>query len=286
MKKWSILLAIGITVALVVVPVCVDGFADLHKNWDLARIANLAQSDTQAAEAELQRWAAVAEDPEKARDYWLIRLEIALKRDDSLEILETVRLAQKSLPEYLVLSEVAYSHFYKKSDYRSALEALELLYSPFKEGVSNPELLNHLAYMRSIALVDLDLALEQIDEALKYEPDSAAYLDTRAWVLFQMGKPLEALEDAQRAVQIATRAYEESESDIAQRVFGWLNGKSSASSSDGLLNEYEAKPLVWGLGVMRYHRGRILESLGRSAEAEEDWQWLREHQLPQDDRLR
>ncbi len=42
---------------------------------------------------------------------------------------------------------------------------------------------------------------------------------------------------------------------------------------------------TWALGVMRYHRAVILTKLGRNEEAEADWKWIEEKQLPPDDRL-
>ena len=42
---------------------------------------------------------------------------------------------------------------------------------------------------------------------------------------------------------------------------------------------------LWSRGVLRYHRAKILEKLGRIDEANDDWKWLDEHHLPPDDRL-
>jgi hypothetical protein len=39
---------------------------------------------------------------------------------------------------------------------------------------------------------------------------------------------------------------------------------------------------LWSLGVLHFHRAKILESLGRDKEAQQDWDWLTENQLPLD----
>ncbi len=47
----------------------------------------------------------------------------------------------------------------------------------------------------------------------------------------------------------------------------------------------QADPLIWTRGVIHYHRAQILEKLGRSEEARADWDFLKKHRLPPDDRL-
>ncbi len=51
------------------------------------------------------------------------------------------------------------------------------------------------------------------------------------------------------------------------------------------LTELTADPILWTRGVIRYHRAKILEKLGRSEEARADWDYLERNQLPPDDRL-
>ena len=42
---------------------------------------------------------------------------------------------------------------------------------------------------------------------------------------------------------------------------------------------------VYSLAVMRFHRMRIYEAVGASAEARLDRQWLRQRDVPVDDQL-
>jgi tetratricopeptide (TPR) repeat protein len=58
---------------------------------------------------------------------------------------------------------------------------------------------NYLAYMLAERGEKLDLAFDHIGVALAIEPDNAAYLDTRGWIYYQLGKYAEALADIQTA---------------------------------------------------------------------------------------
>jgi tetratricopeptide (TPR) repeat protein len=150
----------------------------------------------------------------------------------------------------------------------------------------NPGLLNQLAYFRALASIELDIALRDINEALSSMPDNDALRDTRAWVLFQMGKPLEALPDANFAVESISRPRGEG---FAEQFLRWLEqiliGRPEPRSSDQVLTRREAGIELWGMGALYFHRARILEALGRVEQAEADFQWLRDHRLPTDSRL-
>ncbi len=64
------------------------------------------------------------------------------------------------------------------------------------------EALNHLGYMWAERGVNLQLARDMIERALKAEPENPAYLDSLGWVLFQLRKPAEALVPLQQAVEL------------------------------------------------------------------------------------
>jgi len=61
------------------------------------------------------------------------------------------------------------------------------------------EALNYLAYMWAERSVKLDRALEYVNTALRADPESGAYMDTRGWIYFKQGKNSEALKDVGRA---------------------------------------------------------------------------------------
>ncbi len=65
------------------------------------------------------------------------------------------------------------------------------------------EALNYLGYMWAEKGTNLVEAREMIEKAVKQEPDNAAYVDSLAWVLFQLGKPREALPQMQKAIELS-----------------------------------------------------------------------------------
>jgi tetratricopeptide (TPR) repeat protein len=65
----------------------------------------------------------------------------------------------------------------------------------------SPETLNYLGFMWAEHGMKLDQAREYIAKALKQDPKNAAYLDSMAWVLYQMHQPKPALDYALKALQ-------------------------------------------------------------------------------------
>jgi tetratricopeptide (TPR) repeat protein len=65
----------------------------------------------------------------------------------------------------------------------------------------SPETLNYLGYMWAEHGMKLDEARDYISKALKTAPKNAAYLDSMAWVLFQLHQPKPALDYALKAMQ-------------------------------------------------------------------------------------
>ncbi|MCC6232099.1 MAG: tetratricopeptide repeat protein [Verrucomicrobiales bacterium] len=63
--------------------------------------------------------------------------------------------------------------------------------------------LNYLGYMWAEQGKNLPRALELIRKAVDLEPKNAAYLDSLAWVLFQMDRAEEALPFQTRAVELS-----------------------------------------------------------------------------------
>jgi tetratricopeptide (TPR) repeat protein len=94
------------------------------------------------------------------------------------------------------------------------------------------EALNHLGYMWAERGINLQIARDMIERAVKAEPENPAYLDSLGWVLFQLKKPAEALPPLQKAVE--------------------------------LLKEPDA--------TVFDHLGDVLKALGRLPEAREAWQ--------------
>ncbi|MCS7090501.1 MAG: tetratricopeptide repeat protein [Verrucomicrobiota bacterium] len=60
---------------------------------------------------------------------------------------------------------------------------------------------NYLGYMWAERGENLDRARKLIEEAVRADPRNSAYLDSMAWVLFQLGQPAEALPWMERALE-------------------------------------------------------------------------------------
>lgn len=76
---------------------------------------------------------------------------------------------------------------------------------------ANTYVLNNYAYFLSVRKVKLDRALEMSAKTLETSPESATYLDTYGWILFQQGKYTEALEQLEKAVIRDTESAEVTE---------------------------------------------------------------------------
>jgi hypothetical protein len=254
--------------------------------WHLAAAANKLQLGQTGFDDQLEAARRAYPEIEELKDYWIVRVMQSLIEQPE-QIPKLLKEAKQNGVDYLGISTYAYQRLQANDHFAELVEVLELI-SP-AEARDEPALLNQLAYFRSLSAIDLDQALKEINQALEQMPDESAFLDTRAWILFQMGNPTEALKDAHSAVERFAEERQRLEQDPLNNIALLLEAKAARpEKSDGEepLTEREAGPLLWSEGVMRYHRARILESLGRDEEATADWQWLEDHRLPKDDRLR
>ncbi|MEM9400352.1 MAG: tetratricopeptide repeat protein, partial [Verrucomicrobiota bacterium] len=76
-----------------------------------------------------------------------------------------------------------------------------LLEKLLKKEPENHQALNFLGYMLAEQKLELANAKNYILQALSYEPDNAAYLDSLGWVYYQMGHYEEAVTYLEKAVQ-------------------------------------------------------------------------------------
>jgi tetratricopeptide (TPR) repeat protein len=72
--------------------------------------------------------------------------------------------------------------------------------------IPQSEVDNFLAYCLAQKGERLDEALGLIDKALKTEPESAAFIDTRGWILLKMGRVTEARDELKKALGICKKA--------------------------------------------------------------------------------
>lgn len=292
-----------VVTGIVVAPVLVRGFPREVARWHLAAAANaLHGGDEAAAELSLERamqWNPnIAED----HDYWWLRVKQAyIEGPESL--LKVLKETVAFFPNMRYwLGNALADQYADEGDFKNALGMVKFAYG--EKPLENANELNQVAYFRALAGEDLDLALEEINRALKLAPKEPALIDTRGWVLFQMGRLSEALVDAEVAVKAMDNRFKfwnpkktvpsTAASDSARANSGAQSGSkktSQATSGENAspkrttLTRQDAGTELWGLGALRFHRAKILESLGRQAEADRDFQWLRDWNLPLDNRL-
>jgi tetratricopeptide (TPR) repeat protein len=283
-RNWGAFLSITLAISLVVLPILLERLPGLRARWALARAANAVDLGDGDAKQLLRAASQQFSDPKQELDYWHVRLKMALKTDNDTAIRVLYEAAAVN-ENFRTLAINAFVELEKRRDFKNALEALVLYYIKTSSKKLDAEILNQLAYLRALAQVDLENALQDIDQALKNSPSRWEYRDTRAWILFQLGRLPEALEEANAAVKGSGAELKESETGILNQLMSRVNGIPQPVSKDGLLTREEAGPLLWSAGVIRYHRGKILEALGKAAEAEVDWLWLAERKLPADERL-
>lgn len=287
MKNLLNWLVIGGTIALVLLPIAfVSSRAELAR-WYLAAATNAVQLGNDSPGPYVDRAVSVYAKSEELRDYWLFRVQQALENDPET-VVDELRGAIAVDKAFVDLCDVAAASLWNRQQLPEHIQAIEVKREVLPKLNSND--LNLLAYSRSLVGLDLDRALLDIDQAVERQPENYAFRDTRAWVLFQMGRPLEALDE----INFAVRRVEQ---------FGQVNSWMSWLDTDPELPEEYAKAVqeavdeiptltqreageqLWGTGALYYHRAKILDALGRNDEAARDWEWLHSRNLPTDGSL-
>ena len=126
--------------------------------------------------------------------------------------------------------------------------------------------LNELAYAKAIGKIDLDSALQEINDALKSEKH-AAFLDTRGFIYYQMGKYELALKDFDPAV------------NELEAVIKFLDANSAQLrrvSPDIRKYEVGIRERNEEIAPIYYHRALAHEKLGHAAAAAADRKRVRE----------
>ncbi|MBL9123894.1 MAG: hypothetical protein JNG90_09705 [Planctomycetaceae bacterium] len=122
-----------------------------------------------------------------------------------------------------------------------------------------PDPWNQRAYIRALGNVDLELALDDVNEAIRLaEEENASYLDTRGYIQHLLGKHSEALADLNRAILLTS----------AQREQWRLQGEKE--QSDPRLRKLRDQDFEHALAVMYQHRGRVHAALKNEADAARD----------------
>ncbi len=311
----STLAIVSTTVAIVLLPIGRLWFENEMVRWNLAAAATaveLGEGNDKEYLAAARRWA--DSGLEEYRDYWIYRFQktVEMDRDPKLllrlkatedkgavlglhdpnefiadSVTEVIEAAREASPDnvsivYPFIQQWTNDEVFSFSALVEMLEACET--AAMRRNVG---FLNLLAYMRALEKQDLDLALADIDKALEKQPSNWGFLDTRAWVLHQMGRSKEALLVINKSIKLEQRSRINMVNALNALLFE-EEGDASTQDSPSVYEprkRREVSPQLWGRGVTRYHRAEILKELGEDENAEKDYDWLRRQQLPIDGTL-
>lgn len=159
---------------------------------------------------------AVDEFPERA-EFWFFdgTAKLALKKAsealESLEKAKEVNQGRNKQLDILVKGQLGdtYHQLGKKEKAYESYEAV------LKERPDDEHVLNNYAYFLSLAKKDLEKAKNMSSKLVKKHPKNSTYLDTHAWVLFQ----LKEYEDAKKYIELALE-YEETPSGVMLEHYG------------------------------------------------------------------
>jgi tetratricopeptide (TPR) repeat protein len=126
--------------------------------------------------------------------------------------------------------------------------------------------LNGLAYAKAIGKIQLDSALKEINEALSSNKN-AAYLDTRGFIYYQMGKYDLALKDLNPAV---------SDEEKLLQVVHANSALERRAAPDIRKYEIQHRKENESCAVIHFHRALIHEKLGNTSAAAADRKRVRE----------
>ena len=211
-------------------------------------ILNSFDTGTDYKEVAIYTRIAVEEFPESAEFWFYEGALLSAQKKDSLavEALETALRFNKEKNSQL--AQVAYgtlgNSLYQLGDQAAAFSNFEkaLALNPNDEQV-----LNNYAYFLSLAKQDLAKALEMAQRVVKKHPKNGTYLDTLAWVLYQLDRYAEAastLEEALKFEKEPSGVLMEHYGDILFRlgkvddaVSWWKKAKESPEGSEHLVQK-------------------------------------------------
>lgn len=197
----------------------------------LLRLSHLERqvSLTNDAETHLKAAQSLAENPGEIRQVYLYSAYLHIEDNQySSAVTDLEKIIAEGKPDaqvYFLSATVQY-------ELSNNTKAIQILENTISKGETSAEVYNLLAYLYSLEKKQLARALELIDQSLDLQPDNIAYIDTKAWILYQMGKPKEAK--------------------------GWI---------DRVLPKIGALTSEEGADEMYYHAGKIYDALGEKESA-------------------
>lgn len=185
-------------------------YGPVHARWLVAHAANeLAAQRVESAVSWLDKAYNSSSDIAGDQDYWRLRFEILSGKNpvpaEELEqfvkeAIESINRDADQAYKIKVASKLSRLLF-NEMHFKHALIVLEKTLPPLEERTASEN--NEIAYTRSIAEQDLDLALTEINRSLqdRNTRQFSQLFDTKAWILYKKGEPEKALKFADAAIK-------------------------------------------------------------------------------------
>jgi len=285
--------------ALALGPLCAGFFGpEWRARWMLALAANQFQ-DEQFDEAEktLQSAAQLSTDLTTDPEFWILKLEIDLKKKNGSQDFQPLSkevqslIAKSPTANRANLANFVGGLLHQRHQNELAVEILEKFLPPISQRTANEN--NSIAYFRSKTKKGLEIALREIDAALVADGNmQPEFLDTKAWVLHGLNRNELALTFIQQAIKNEDGAIgklkgmnEKDRIELQKRLFAAPSTQEASTSTaknklEDLtkhLSDYPSKPLealARRVASLRFHRACILDELGLTEESELDYAWL------------
>jgi tetratricopeptide (TPR) repeat protein len=297
-SKWPITLILGGIIACVVLPVLAAvGPSTLSRErarWLMAAAENSLEEsedgdDEYAKKTRELLEKAVELDPSIrfSPEFFDVNL-----RSGKLEASEAYNIYLEAPESMKPRVAIGFSRiFAKNKNFKVAFDFMKIGMPRLQD--RSPIANNEFAYSAALSGEELDEALTAIDKAIESESNSA-FLDTKAWVLFNRDENAKALEVMDEAISVFNSEVENAVLSPGQRK-AWLafraetDGKSVDSSSPvppiQSLSNPTLRELFRTFAVYQFHRAEILKKLGRGGEAQKIVDWLGKRGFPDLEKL-
>jgi len=241
-------LIVSAMVALPVAPVLLDYFGpSTYSRWLLADAANqFDQGNVKQAQESLDKAYSLSKDIVLDGNFWrqFERIENDRNATSSSTRIWEDMLGQVEDENQRVTAAMEISNLLSNRQRFEGAARILAQNLPHREE-RTPIQNNQLAYMRALAKVDLEDALLDVNQAL-VKNDNESFLDTKAWVLHQLGRDEEALPIIEKSLSMllgkwrANSLLEPLMTGMSDLEKGWEATTSDTTTSDSTANDTPA----------------------------------------------
>jgi tetratricopeptide (TPR) repeat protein len=256
-RRLILFVALGFVLPALVLPAVVPIVREGVVQWSLERaLDNEARGNPQGAVADVGRAIRWADDERQQSRLLCWRAQLRIESGDARGAVADATRASELLPTSSLPYRVRALAHAVLQDPEAALvnagAAVDV------SNASDPEALNHRAYVRALVGRELPQALVDIEAAIGDAGDAASpeFLDTRGFILHLLGQHTAALDDLNRA--------------IGQMQMRRRQAALAAGLADPVEVARELRSLDQALAVMHQHRGLACQALGLAEQARQD----------------